>query len=197
MKKLLFIATILLLLAACSDQQDIATPALQKHLAPRTLTGGKQIDPQLDDRFLLTQPEVVSYAKTLANVEDTNPEVIWIESADFYVGYERVLQATGTTEEIMAYYDTLQVVPSKCICIVNFSNASVLIDPDRRSTQRGIVVHQGTTADPAWCKWTDLTDGVTISAPTFEDWVNSLQLSGPTQSWRENCHSLKQWTARE
>ncbi len=196
MKKLFFMTVLLGLMVCCSEQEVMNDATRTKRFAPNQVTGGVDVDPRLDATVLMTETEVVALASSVLGVNESNPEVTWIASEDFYAGYEKVLQLTGTQEEIAQFYDTLQIVPSKCFCVVNYSNASALIRPDKRLLYKFILGHIGKRIDPGWCKWTPLS--ANIDSDIDDDNVDSL-LIWIQETWdlgcplKEDLVNLKKW----
>ncbi len=195
MKKLFFVVVLLGLMICCSEKEQLIDDSRRtKRFIQGQPIGGVQISPELDSVVLMTEEEIIAYAAMMLDVNETNPEVTWIDSQDFYGGYARILLEVGTSEERAAFYDTLRIVPSKCFCVVNFSNASALIDPDRRSAQRWISGHIGITLNPEWFKWTDFDDyfGVT----SYEDWFDMQDMSDMVDHSLEDCMKVKNWAGK-
>ncbi len=192
MKKVALTMTFMLLIV-CGCESTLEKKVSTIHLLPTSQQGGVTVDPSIDEDVLMTEAEVIAYASEILEVDETNPEVTWISSEEFYTGYEHVLDLVGTPEEIAAYYDTLRIVPSQALCVANFSNASALINPDKRSGRKLVVGHVGITIDPDWFDWIDFEDDYGVT--TFEDLLDAQpDIPGPVDHWKFDCTKLKQCT---
>ncbi len=152
-----------------------------KRLAPTNVEGGFRIDPGIDSDVLASASEVAFLAASTMGLDEDDATVTWISSQDFYIGYERILQVTATQAELDAFYDTIHVVPSQALCVVNFESdtAFAIISPDTRlgNHNQFIKGSYGRTFDANLLKFTPLTEGITVTSTIIDDIMESY--TGP------------------
>ncbi len=166
------------LFLACSNEQvDSVTPS--KRFAPNANTStGIIVDSSQDENWLIPENEVISLASSIMGLSANNATVTWISSQDFYGGYERILLETASIAELADFYSTTHVVPSKALCVVNFDNAFVIINPDMRGSGKNLFISagHGRTFDPNLLKWTNTTAGQTITDSIFDTMAASVPM---------------------
>ncbi len=180
MKKLSFLAVIILFLIGC-ESRTVEQNLIPKRLAPTNVEGGLRIDPEINDDVLSSAEEVAFLAASTMGLDEDDATVTWISSQDFYIGYERILQATATQAELDAFYDTVHVVPSQALCVVNFESdtAFAIINPDTRVGAQNQFIRgsYGRTFDPNLLKLTDLVANRTVTVDIIDDIMSAY--TGP------------------